>query len=239
MGQPRALKAASPRFTDRLSVLSPMSRASRLAKIDHRMEAEGPRQISRVVRSLSRRRRLLGPAALCVIVFVVGCAGRSPVGISTFVLLAGLLAVTVRIQWSVRAETRHPAVLRTPTQLALGVCLVVAGGGLLAVLVALALSAVAPAFVGDGNLVIRLLLALFAIGPCMSIGFRFGRWWTFLGALTLIPLVGFAMLVGSGASSGLGLSAVAVSASAFALAAGALNAQLAYEDSSRARRRRR
>lgn len=150
---------------------------------------------------------------------------------STFVLLAGALAVTVWIQWSLRKAQGQPvrAVLRTPAELALAVCLVVAAGGVLAVFGALVLSAVASSLVGDGNLVVRVLLAVFAIGPCFSIGVRFGRWWAFLGALTLIPLLGFAMLVGSGPSSGLGLLAVAVLTSAFALASGALNAQLAYE----------
>ena len=204
-----------------------MARTSRRATIDHRMAFER----SRVARGLARQRRLLGPAALSLIAVVAGSAGGGPAGVSTFVLLAGALAATVWMQWSLRNTQKQPvhAVLRTPGELALAVCFVVAVGGVLAVVGALVLSAVASFLVGDGNLAVRLLLAVFAIGPCFSIGFRFARWWAFLGALTLIPLLGFAMLVGSGPASGLGLLAVAVLTSAFALAAGALNAQLAYE----------
>jgi hypothetical protein len=52
---------------------------------------------------------------------------------------------------------------------------VVVIGSLVAVVLTVVLAAVAHSFVGDGSVLLKLLLAMFALGPCLSIGYRCGR----------------------------------------------------------------
>jgi hypothetical protein len=116
--------------------------------------------------------------------------------------------------------------LRTPGQLALAVIVVAGVGATMVIVVSVLLSVAASSLVGDGSALVRFLLVVFVLGPCVSLGIRCGRWWAFLGAAGLVPLLVFAMLVaGSVSSTGLEFAAVAVLATAFALAVGSLQSE--------------
>jgi hypothetical protein len=118
----------------------------------------------------------------------------------------------------------------------LAVFVVVGIGALGTVVVSFLVSAVASSLVGDGSLLIRLLLVVFAVGPCLSIGDRCGRWWAFIGSVALVPMLGFGVLVaGRGSSSDLAFLLLAVLMTAFALAAGSLQRALATQVSQRRR----
>jgi hypothetical protein len=127
---------------------------------------------------------------------------------------------------------------RTPGQIALAVVVVAGGGTLTVLLVSVLLAVVASSLVGDGSALVRLLLVAFVLWPCVSLGRRCGRWWAFVGAAGLLPLLGVALLVGGSVSSGVGFVALAVLGTASALALGSLQSEWEAQAARPATRRR-
>jgi len=181
-----------------------------------------------------RRRRFVVPAAVCLLMLVVLCTGRSVAGVGLLALLLLALLLTVRLHLRLRRvnadESRLPArsLLQSPAQVAAAVAVFVCLGGLATIVSSVVLAAIAPALVGDGSSLVRALLVVFVLGPCFSIGYRCGRWWAFAGGAGIAPVLGLCIvLVGPRSSSGLDFLAVAVLAIAFAVATGSLRHELA------------
>jgi hypothetical protein len=177
------------------------------------------------------RRKFVPFAVLGLLALIAAVGGRATAAL-LFVLFAVLLPAIVVMHWRLlRAKGRRrtaPRALmfRSPIQLALAVVLVASGGTLTVVLVSVLLAVAASAIVGDGSTLVRLLLVSFVLWPCVALGRRCGRWWAFVGAAGLVPLLGFAMLVaGPGASTGAGFLVVAVLGTASALALGSLQSE--------------
>ncbi len=133
-----------------------------------------------------------------------------------------------------------PRRLRTPGQVAAAVVVAVGAGAVLAVVLSMVLAAVASPVVGDGSLLVRLLLVVCVLGPCISIGSRCGHWWAFVGAASVVPILGWSMLVaGPRSRNGVEFIAAVAIATAFALSAGSLRSQLATAARDQGRRRKR
>lgn len=186
---------------------------------------------------------LLLPAALGLLSLVGLLVAGGAVGAVLLLVLASALGVVVGLHRRACRETRGVArragyrVLRRPGQLLLAVFVVVGGGALFAVVASMLVAAVVSPLVGDGSVVVRLSLVVFALGPCLSLGRRCGEWWAFLGAGGVLPLVGFALLVDGALSTGFGFMVVAALTTAFALAVGSLRAVLALTNREYRRRR--
>lgn len=177
-------------------------------------------------------RWLLVPAALGLLLFVVTFAGLGAVGVAFVLLLVFALALTVGVHWllsrsSEEALPKYRALVRTPGEVAVAVVVVFGGGATVAVVTSMLVGVAVPSLVGDGGVLVRVMLVVFALGPCLSLGQRCGRWWAFMGAAALAPLLGFCALVAGPRSwTGVGFVGVAVVAVAFAVAAGSLQQQL-------------
>jgi hypothetical protein len=190
------------------------------------------------------RRRFVSVTVLGLLLLIAAVGGPSA-GMLLFVLFASSLpAVVVLHRRLLRSRRREQAAsgrptLRTPVQTALAVVVVTGWGALAAVLVSLLLAVVASPLVGDGSTLVRLLLVAFVLGPCVSLGRRCGRWWAFVGAAGLVPLLGFAMLVGGSVSSGVGFLTLAVLGTASALALGSLQSEWEAQTTRRPAARRR
>jgi hypothetical protein len=186
-----------------------------------------------VIRIAPRWQWLLVPAVLGLLLLVVMFASSGAVGVALVLLLVFALALTVGVHWllsrsSEEALPRCRGLLRTPGQVALAVVVVFGGGATVAVVASMLVGVAAPSVVGDGGVLVRVMLVVFALGPCLSLGQRCGRWWAFTGAAAVVPLLGFCVLVGGPRSwSGFGVVSVAVVAAAFAVAAGSLQQHLA------------
>ena len=179
-----------------------------------------------------RRHRLLLPSSLVLLLLAVLFAGRSPAGLMVVALLVLGLTLVVfahrRLQRGGYREAGERSLLRTPGQVALAVLVAVVFGGVIAVLASIVLAAIASRLAGDGSLLVRLCMGVFVLAPCMAVGSRCGRWWAFLGAAGLIPILALSVLLSGGrAESGLGLAVVGVVSVALAVATGSLNQQLA------------
>jgi len=174
-----------------------------------------------------------------IVLFAVE-AGRGPAGVALGGLTALSLLFTVgfhRLRRPSAGCTTDRTLLRTPGQVALAAALAISAGSVVALVAALLLAAADSGAVGDGNVAIRLLLGLVATCSSVAVGSRCARWWAFAGALGLVPLLGYAMLVdGKASTSGIDFLVVAVLASALGLAVGSLNRDLA-ESVARERRR--
>jgi hypothetical protein len=180
-----------------------------------------------------RARSLLAPAGLALLAASVLAADSGSTGIALFVLLLLALAAVVGVHLQTRSATRRPpppALLRSVPQVGFGLAAVVAAGGVLTVLVALGLSLVAGSIVGDGALTVRLAVTVLILGPCVSIGYRCGRWWAFAGAAALVPLLLLGILVDGPRSAGqVEFAAFATAAVALATAVGSLRRALYHE----------
>jgi hypothetical protein len=181
------------------------------------------------------RHRLLLPASVASLLIVVLFASVSPVGLAVVALLALGLAIMVLAHRRVRRslggdyKRRNRSLLRTPGQVALAVLMSVVFGGVTAVLASIVLAATSSSLAGDGNLLVRFCMGLFVLTPCFAVGSRCGRWWAFLGAAGLVPVLALSVLAsGAPARSGLGLGIVTVICVAFAVATGSLEHRLAY-----------
>ena len=191
----------------------------------------------------TRVRSLLAHPAfgwLLVATPLVGYAAGE-IGLGLLLLLALVLALgmhrSLRPPVNGRRRRREPRLLRTPVQVALAVFVAVGLGGLIAVVASLLLAAAAPSLVGDGSLLVKVLLVVFVLGPCIAIGYRCGYWWAFTGAAGLVPLLAFCLVVAGPRSwSGVGLVAVALLAVAYAVAAGSLRRELDQQTGSGRRR---
>jgi hypothetical protein len=152
--------------------------------------------------------------------------GNGPIGAFAFALLMVALVLTVAVHRSLGLDAgtdRSRGSLRTPVQVGVAVVVVVVAGGVAMFVVSTSLAAVAPALVGDGSLLVRLSLVVFAFAPCLSLGFRCGRWWAFSGAASLVPAVGICVLLaGPHSWSVLGLLVWLVGAAGLPLAVGSL-----------------
>lgn len=123
--------------------------------------------------------------------------------------------------------SKQPDLLRTLAEVGLGLVVVVVIGCLVAVVLTLVLSGIASRLVGDGGVLLRVLLAVFALGPCFSIGYRCGRWWSFAGGAALAPLLALCVLiVGPRSLYGFEVALLIVVAVAFAASAGSLRRAL-------------
>jgi hypothetical protein len=173
------------------------------------------------------------PASLVWLLIVAAFAGLNPAGLVVVALLVLALARVVLTHRSLRhsrgsssARGERP-LLRTPGQVALAVAMVVVFGAAAAALTSIVLGAVASPLVGDGSLLVRLCVGVFAFAGCMAVGSRCGQWWAFLGATGLIPLFVLSVAVSGGRTgSGAGLAVVSIVSVAFAVATGSLNQQL-------------
>lgn len=171
------------------------------------------------------RREARSAVAIGLIAAFAVAADRGPGGVAlgAVVVLALLATIGQHLLRCGSGRTPTAVSLRTPGDVALATAVVVTAGSVVAVLAALLLAAAAPSVVGNGNVAVRLLLVLFAIGPCFALGSRCGRWWAFSGALGLVPLMAFANLVDGQAASGVGFFVVVVVACALGLASGSLS----------------
>lgn len=151
--------------------------------------------------------------------------------VETAVLLFLPLAAAVVTQY--RLEKRLPAAerarrpaLASPLDVAVALTVVVAIGSLVAVVAALLLSAIVKVG-GDGRGLLRVLLAAFALAPCLTIGARCGRWWAFSGSLLLVPVVGVCVLI-VGPRSGAGAAEIlfVFAATSLMVAVGSLRRRL-------------
>ena len=172
------------------------------------------------------------PLALLLLAVLLADAGST--GVAFFVLL--VLALTAVVGVHLHANSRlgrrppPPALLRTAQEVGFGLAVVVVAGGTLTIVVALALSLVAGSVVGDGALTVRMAVAVLILGPCVSIGYRCGRWWAFAGAAVLAPLLLLGILVDGPRSAGrLEFAAFAIAAVALATAVGSLRRALHHE----------
>jgi hypothetical protein len=178
-----------------------------------------------------RGRRRLVPVAVLGPLILIAAVGGASAGVLLFVVFAASLpAVVVLHRRLLRARKRRGTapsrpMIRTPAQLALAVVVVVGCGTLAVLLASVLLAVVAPSLVGDGSVLVRLLLVAFVLWPCVSLGRRCGRWWAFVGAAGLLPLLGFVMLVAGTLSSDAGFLALAVLGTASALALGSLQSE--------------
>jgi hypothetical protein len=176
-----------------------------------------------------RRGRLAGPGLFALLLLAVLFAGPGAGGDALFALLLLTLLATVAAHRRLQRRSLPAArpLLATPLQVALGVLAAVVLGAVLTVVVSIVLSAAVPSLVGDGALLVRLLLALLVLGPCFSIGCRCGRWWAFAGGAVLLPVLGLsALLAAPGSPGGLGFLALSVAAVSLAVAGGSLQRQL-------------
>jgi hypothetical protein len=199
-------------------------------------------EIGLLLRDRIRPRALATPSALALLVLaaLLARAGTSAVAMFVLLLLGLLLTVGIHLRLQPPLGQGAPAgrpLLRTPAQVGLGLAAVVVAGSLVAIVVSIVLAAFATPLVGDGSLLLRVSLAVFALGPCMSIGYRCGRWWACLGSAGLAPVFGICVLiVGPRSWSGAGFAVLAVTGVALAVAAGSLQRALAGAGvSSRAR----
>ena len=190
---------------------------------------------SRPTRPIQPQPRVLAPRAglvlLLLLLALLAYAGVPGVVVLVLTLLA--LAVTVgthlrvHVQRCQRPRRDRAELLRTPAQVGFSLALVAPLGSLVAIVAANALSVMAGSVVGDGHLLLRLGLVVFALFPCVSIGYRCGRWWAFtgsacLGALLLLS----ALILGPRSSEQLGSVAFAVAVIALATATGSLQRAL-------------
>ena len=180
-----------------------------------------------------RWRRLLLPSSLVWLLIVAVFAGVSTVGLMVLVLLVLAFALVVLVHRSLRRSrggsgaVEERPLLRTPGQVAIAVAVVVVFGALAGAQASIMLAVVAPSLAGDGSVLVRLCVGVFAFVGCMAVGSRCGQWWAFLGAIGLVPLLGLSVLVSSGrADSGARLAVVSVVSVAFAVATGSLNQEL-------------
>jgi hypothetical protein len=192
----------------------------------------------------TRLRALAAPIALALLVPVVLLARPGALGVALFAVLLLALLLTVGAHLRLQPLRGHrsppggPPLLQTPTQVGLGLAVVVVGGSLVAIVVSLLLSTLVKPLAGDGNGLLRVSLAVFALGPCVSIGYRCGRWWAFAGSAALAPLLGLCVLiVGPRTWSGAGFVLLAVAAVALAVAAGSLRRELTGTRATRRARR--
>jgi hypothetical protein len=163
---------------------------------------------------------------------LVAAVGGSWAGVLLLVLVALALPVVIGLHLRLRRPRRQaiasdrPLTLRTPGQVGLAVFVVASGGALTVVVVSLLAAAAVSSLVGDGSVLVRALLVVCVLGPCMSLGMKCGRWWAFVGAAGIVPLLGFAMLAaGSISTSDVEFLLVAMLTTAFALALGSLQSQ--------------
>jgi hypothetical protein len=181
----------------------------------------------------TRLRALAAPIALALLVPVVLLARPGALGVALFAVLLLALLLTVGAHLRLQPLRGHrsppggPPLLQTPTQVGLGLAVVVVGGAFVAIVVSLLLSTLVKPLAGDGNGLLRVSLAVFALGPCVSIGYRCGRWWAFAGSAALAPLLGLCVLiVGPRTWGGAGFVLLAVATVALAVAAGSLRREL-------------
>jgi hypothetical protein len=186
--------------------------------------------VSYLATAATRWRRFLGPAVFGLLLLAGSQVGNGPVGAFAFALLMVALVLTVAVHRSLGPDAgsdRSRGSLRTPVQVGVAVLVVVVAGGVAMFVVSTSLAAVAPALVGDGSLLVRLSLVVFAFAPCLSLGFRCGRWWAFSGAASLVPAVGICVvLAGPHSWSALGLLVWIVGATGLPLAVGSLQRRL-------------
>ena len=169
---------------------------------------------------------ITAPAGLALLVVAVLLADSGASGVAFFVLLLLALAGVVGVHLHAGSRT-PPALLRTAREVGLGLAVVVVGGGMLTIVVGVALSLVAGSVVGDGALTVRMAVAVLILGPCVSIGYRCGRWWAFAGAAALAPLLLLGILVdGPRSAARLEFAAFAIAAVALATAVGSLRRAL-------------
>jgi hypothetical protein len=192
----------------------------------------------------TRLRALAAPLALAPLVPVLLLARPGTLGVVLFAVLVLALLTTVGAHLRVqpRSGRRLPPgerpLLQTPVQVGLGLVVVVVAGSLVAVVVSIVLATLVSSLAGDGNQLLRVSLAVFALGPCASIGYRCGRWWAFAGSAALAPLLGLCVLiVGPRTWSGAGFVLLAVAAVALAVSAGSLRRELTGARAARRPRR--
>lgn len=181
----------------------------------------------------TRLRSLAAPLALALLVPVLLLARPGALGVALFAVLLLALLATVGAHLRLQPPRGHRlppgerALLQTPAQVGLGLAVVVVGGSFVAIVVSIVLATFIASLAGDGNELLRVSLAVFALGPCVSIGYRCGRWWAFAGSAALAPLLGLCVLiVGPRNASGAGFVLLAVAAVALAVAAGSLRREL-------------
>jgi hypothetical protein len=181
------------------------------------------------------------PSSLVWLLIVIAFAGSNTAGLLMVLLLAFALMLVVLAHRSLRRSRGNSSargdrpLLRTPGQVTLAVAILVVLGCAAGALTSIALGTVASSLVGDGNLLVRLCVGVFAFAGGMVVGSRCGQWWAFLGATGLIPLFALSVLISGRAESGIGLAVVSILSVAFAVATGSLNQQLAPVRRNRAR----
>jgi hypothetical protein len=174
--------------------------------------------------------RLLGPSVLALLLLVAALARSGAVGLGSVVLLLATLVLLAGTHWrlsSQRGDAVRDPLLARRAQVALATSLVVAAGSAASVFASLLAATLASSWIGDGAAVARVTLVVLAVGPCVSVGFRCGRWWAFAGAVGPMTLLGGCLLVADRGPSNLGFVALAVVMIAVALATGSLERQLA------------
>lgn len=151
---------------------------------------------------------------------------------TAFGLLVPLAAAVVahyRLEKRVPVSGRatRPA-LASLLDVAVALTVVVAVGSLVAVMSALLISAFVKVG-GDGRGLLRVLLAVFALAPCLSIGARCGRWWAFAGSVPLVPVTAVCVLI-VGPRSGRGMVEIlfVFAATALMVAVGSLQRRLRF-----------
>jgi hypothetical protein len=147
--------------------------------------------------------------------------------VALFVLLTAAVVTHYRLEHRLPApERRRGPALASPLDVAVALTVILAIGSLVAVVVALLLSAVLKVG-GDGRSLLRILLAAFALAPCLSIGARCGRWWAFSGSVLLVPVAGICVLI-VGPRSGAGMAEIlfVVAATGLVVAVGSLERRL-------------
>jgi hypothetical protein len=181
------------------------------------------------------------PAALALSLLALLFAGSTPAGLMVVVLLVLGLILVVFAHRRLPRRARKPgewSSLRTPRQVGMAVLVAAVFGGAIGVLVSIMFAAVASSLAGDGSLLIRLCVGVFALVPCIAVGSRCGQWWAFLGASALIPILALCVLLSNGpAERRFGLAFLSVVSIAFAVAAGSLNRELARRRRSSTRER--
>ena len=179
---------------------------------------------------IRRLRSWLVPATLLSMLML---ALVPPNGMLTGTAIALLFPLAAVVTTQYRLERRLPApdrvrrrALASPLDVAVALTVVVAVGSLIAIVVALLLSALLEVG-GDGRGLLRVLLAVFALAPCLTIGSRCGRWWAFTGSLLLVPVAAVCMLI-VGPRSGGGLAEVlfVFAATSLLVAVGSLQRRL-------------
>lgn len=149
--------------------------------------------------SLHRRLRSLPIPATLLLILLLALVPLDGALVAATIVLLVLLTGVVAVHYEVerRSSTdglRTTAVLRSPLAVAAAVAVIVVVGSVVAISLALLL-AVLGASGGDGRGLLRVLLAAFALAPCLSIGSRCGRWWSFSGCLLLAPAAALCVLI--------------------------------------------